>query len=144
MPEKFVGQPLPRIDAVEKVRGEAIFGADVNLPHMLVAKFLPSPHAHAEILSIDTSIAEALPGVQAVVTAADIPETAVHNPTSRLHAFLARQFIVFAGQAVAAVAAEDSTTAEAAIELIDVKYRPLPVVNTLHQAIQPDCVAVMH
>ena len=144
MPEKFVGQPLPRIDAVEKVRGEAIFGADVNLPHMLVAKFLPSPHAHAEILSIDTSIAETLPGVQAVVTAADIPETAVPNPTSRLHAFLARQFIVFAGQAVAAVAAEDSTTAEAAIELIDVKYRPLPVVNTLHQAIQPDCVAVMH
>ena len=144
MPEKFVGQPLPRIDAAEKVRGEAVFGADVNLPHMLVAKFLPSPHAHAEILSVDTSNAEVLPGVQAVVTAADIPETVVYNPTSRLHAFLVRQFVVFAGQAVAAVAAEDLATAEAAIELIDVEYRPLPVVNTLHQAIQPDCVAVIH
>jgi CO/xanthine dehydrogenase Mo-binding subunit len=145
MPEmRVVGQPLPRLDALEKVRGQAIFAADVQLPQTLVGKFLASPHAHAEILAIDTAQAEALPGVRAVITAADIPDVAAYDPGSRFHAFLARQYAVFAGQPVAAVAAVDLATAEAALELIQVEYRPLPVVRTPQEAIAPGCVAVAH
>lgn len=143
MPEtRSVGQPLPRIDAVDKVRGQAIFAADVHLPQTLVGKFMTSPHAHAEILSIDTSKAEALPGVRAVITAADIPKVDTYDPDHRYHAFLARQFVVFAGQPVAAVAADDLTTAETALELIEVEYRSLPVVCTPQEAILPDSPAV--
>jgi CO/xanthine dehydrogenase Mo-binding subunit len=143
MPEtRVIGQPLPRMDALEKVRGEAIFATDVRLPGLLVGKFLPSPHAHAEILSIDASQAEALPGVRAVITGVDIPEVEAYDPGNRYHAFLARRFAVFAGQPVAVVAAEDLATAEAALDLIKVEYRPLPVVRTLQEAILPDSPAV--
>jgi CO/xanthine dehydrogenase Mo-binding subunit len=137
-----IGRPLPRIDAEEKVRGEATFAADVGLPHLLVGKFLPSPHAHAEILSINTSRAEALKGVRAVITGADIPEVERYNPSRRIFAVLARKFAVFAGQPVAAVAAEDQATAEAALELIEVEYRLLPVVSTPQEAIKPDSPVV--
>ncbi len=105
---------------------------------------MASPHPHAEILSIDTTKAEALPGVRAVVTAADISPKVHFNPASRFHAFLARQYVVFAGQPVAAVAADDLATAETAIDLIEVSYRLLPVVASLEQAIQADCAAVLH
>jgi len=142
--KKYVGRPLPRIDALEKVRGQSIFAADVKLPGMLAGKFLPSPHAHAEILAIDTAKAEALPGVRAVVTVADIPKSAVYNPASRFHGFLARRFVVFAGQAVAAVAADDLATAEEALDLIEVTYQPLPVVHSLERALQPECTPVIH
>jgi CO/xanthine dehydrogenase Mo-binding subunit len=137
-----VGQPLPRIDAAAKVRGQAIFAADAQLPRMLIGKFLPSPHAHAEILAIDTSRAEALPGVRAVITAADIPEVDTYDPGSRFHAFLARRFAVFAGQPIAAVAAADLATAEAALELIQVEYRLLPVVIDPRAGILPESTAV--
>jgi CO/xanthine dehydrogenase Mo-binding subunit len=139
---RVVGQRLPRLDAAEKVRGEAVFAADVQLPRLLVAKILPSPYAHAEILSIDASQAEALPGVRAVITAADIPATDTYDPGNRFHAFLARRFAVYAGQPVAAVAADDLATAEAALELIGVKYRPLPVVDDVLKAIQLGSPAV--
>ena len=135
---RVVGQPLPRIDAEEKVRGEAVFAPEVQLPRMLVGKFLHSPHAHAEILTIDASRAQALPGVRAVITAADIPLAKPYDPNRRAHAFLARRFAVFAGQPIAAVAADDLATAEAALESIQVEYRILPVVNTPQQAILPD------
>jgi len=141
---RVVNQPLPRIDATEKVRGEARFAADIQLPRALVGKFLSSSHAHAEILSIDTSQAEALPGVRAVITADDIPAANTYDPEKRTHAFLARRFVVFAGQPVAAVAADDVATAEAALELIKVKYRLLPVVRTPQEAILPDSPAVLH
>ncbi len=142
--KNYVGRPLPRLDSVEKVLGQGIFAADIRLLGLLVGKFLPSPHPHAKILAIDTTKAEALPGVRAVITAADIPQEAVYNPASRFHAFLARQYAVFAGQPVAAVAADDLATAEAAMELIEVKYDPLPVVSSLDQAIQPGCTPVLH
>ena len=139
---RVIGQPLPLIDAAEKVRGEAIFATDVQLPGLLVGKFLGSAHAHAEILSIDTSQAEALPGVWAVITAADIPKVDTYDPDNRNHAFMARRFAVYAGQPVAAVAADDLTTAGAALELIKVEYRPLPVVFDLREAILPGSPAV--
>lgn len=139
-----VGKRLPRFDAEEKVRGQAVFGADVHLPSELVAKYLPSAHAHAEILSIDTSRAEALPGVRAVITAADIPDVDTYDPNSRFHAFLARRYAVFAGQPVAAVAADNLATAEAALELIEVAYRPLPIIHNMDEALKPGSALVAH
>jgi CO/xanthine dehydrogenase Mo-binding subunit len=141
---KQIGEAIPRLDSIEKVTGLGTFAADVRLPGMLVGKFLVSPHPHAEILSIDTSKAENLPGVHAVVTADDISDKVRYNPASRFHAFLARQYVVFAGQPVAAVAADDLATAEAALDMIEVTYRPLPVVASLEQAIEPDCISVLH
>jgi CO/xanthine dehydrogenase Mo-binding subunit len=137
----IVGRSLPRIDAVEKARGESTFAADIHLPHMLVGRFLPSPYAHAEILAIETGQAEALPGVRVVITAADIPQVKKYDPGSRIHAFLARRFAVFAGQPIAAVAAEDAATAEAALDLITVKYKILPTVTDLERAILPNSPA---
>ena len=131
---RVVGQSIRRIDAEEKALGQAIFAADFRLNNELVAKFIPSPHAHAEILSIDTAKAEALEGVFAVITPEDIPDVPGYDPGSRFHAFMARRFVVFAGQPVAAVAARDLATAEAALDMIEVQYRPLPVVNTPEQA----------
>ena len=143
MPEKrSIGNPLPRIDAQEKVRGTAVFGADINLPGQLVAKFLPAPLAHAEIISIDASRAAALPGVLAVLTGQELPMPASFDPQLRMFAYMARHYVVFQGQPVAAVAAIDLATAEQALELITVNYRPLPAVATLPQAILPECVPV--
>ncbi len=139
-----IGRAIPRLDSVDKVTAVGAFAADIRLPGMLVGKFLASPHPHAEILSIDSAKAEALPGVHAVVTAADISQAVHYDPVSRFHAFLARRYVVFAGQAVAAVAAVDLATAEAAVELIEVTYRLLPVVTSLEQALQPGCPAVLH
>ena len=99
---KQIGRSLPRLDSIEKVTGRGMFVADVRLPGMLVGKFLASLHHHAEILSIDTSAAEKLPGVHAVITAADITDKVEYKPASRAHAFLARRYVVFAGQPVAA------------------------------------------
>ena len=141
---RVVNQPLPRIDATEKVRGEARFAADIQLPRALVGKFLASPHAHAEILAIDTSQAEVLPGVRAVITADDIPAVDTYDPEKRTHAFLARRFVVFAGQPIAAVAADDTATAEAALKLIKAEYRMLPVVRTPQEALLPDSPVVLH
>jgi CO/xanthine dehydrogenase Mo-binding subunit len=141
---KQIGEAIPRLDSVEKVTGLGTFAADVRLPGMLVGKFLVSPHPHAEILGIDTSKAEKLPGVHAVVTGSDISDEVQYNPASRFHAFLARQYVVFAGQPVAAVAADDLATAETALDLIEVSYRSLPIVASLEQAIEPGCIPVLH
>ena len=140
----MVGRRIPRVDAAAKTRGQAVFGADVQLPHMLTAKFLGSPHPHARIVSIDTSRAEALPGVRAVVTADDIPGAAKYDPANRFHAFLARGHVVFPGQPVAAVAADDAAAAEAAIALIHVDYELLSPVLTIRDALRPDLPAVIH
>jgi CO/xanthine dehydrogenase Mo-binding subunit len=85
-----------------------------------------------------------VPGVRAVITAADIPANASYDPASRFHAFLARPFAVFVGQAVAAVAADDLAAAEAALDLIEVTYRPLPVISSFADALRPGAEPVIH
>src|SRR5207302_3850476 len=98
---------------------------------LLHAKLLRSPHAHARILRIDVSRARALPGVRAVLTAADIPALKKKAPT-RAHAVLAIDRAVFAGQPVAAVAADELAIAEEALDLIEVQYEVLkPAVDPL-------------
>src|SRR5437660_10880225 len=98
-----VGLSIPRPDGPEKVTGQVPYVADLKPRGLLHAKLLRSPHAHARIVSIDTSRARALPGVRAVITAADIPQLKRKAPT-RAHAVLAIDRVVFVGQPVAAVA----------------------------------------
>ncbi len=120
-----VGLAIPRPDGAEKVTGRVQYVADLQPRGLLHAKLLRSPHAHARIVRIDTSRARALPGVRAVLTAADIPELKKKAPT-RSHAVLAIDRVVFVGQPVAAVAADELAIAEEAIELITVEYQVLP------------------
>ena len=119
-----VGLSIPRPDGPEKVTGHVQYVADIRPKGLLHAKLLRSPHAHARIISIDVSKARALPGVRAVLTAADIPELKRKAPT-RAHAVLAIDRAVFHGQPVAAVAADEPAIAEEALDLIEVRYEVL-------------------
>ena len=121
---KGVGVSIPRPDGPEKVTGRVQYVADIQPKGLLHAKLLRSPHAHAKIVSIDTSAAKALPGVRAVLTAKDIPHLKKKAPT-RAHAVLAIDRVVFMGQPVAAVAADEPSIAEEALDLIKVEYEVL-------------------
>ncbi|MFQ5827362.1 MAG: xanthine dehydrogenase family protein molybdopterin-binding subunit, partial [Dehalococcoidia bacterium] len=126
---KIVGKRVPRTDSVAKATGAARFTADIALPRMLHGKILRSPHPHARILNIDTSRAERLPGVRAVVTAGDTLKRkyGLFANTRDQH-FLAVDKVRYVGDEVAAVAAIDEDTAEEALELIRVEYEVLPAV----------------
>ena len=139
-----VGHRRVRPDGVDKVTGRARFGADISAPGMLTAKILRSPHAHARINSIDTSKAEAMVGVHAVVTSADFPDEHVpRGERDTLVNVMAREKAFYDGHAVAAVAAMDAETAQAALELIVVDYEVLPHVTDVVAAMAPDA-PVLH
>ncbi|HZT88294.1 MAG TPA: xanthine dehydrogenase family protein molybdopterin-binding subunit [Stellaceae bacterium] len=144
---KVVGTRPIRPDGVDKVIGRAAFGADMVMPGMLWGKIKRSPHAHARILSIDTSKARALPGVKAVVTAADFPSIPSEeafmgegpmNFRDLSRNCMAADKVLYDGHAVAAVAATSQAIAEEAVELIDVKYEVLPHVIDVEAAMAPD------
>ena len=146
-PYKWVGTRPIRPDGIPKVTGTAKYGADFSLPGMLYGKILRSPHAHANIKSIDTSKAESLPGVQAVVTAVDFPdqdfayigpERAAANFWHITRNILAREKALYEGHAVAAVAASDAATAARACALIEVDYETLPNVIDVDDAMADD------
>ena len=124
---KVIGTRPVRHDGADKVTGKARYGADIHLPGQLCAKTLRSPHAHARILSIDTSRAQALPGVRAVITAADFAPAAEDDWSFlfNLRNAMAADKVLYRGQRVAAVAAVDAHTAEEALALIDVEYEEL-------------------
>ncbi|MBX7112053.1 MAG: xanthine dehydrogenase family protein molybdopterin-binding subunit [Dehalococcoidia bacterium] len=137
---KVVGSRPVRPDGVDKVNGRAIYGADVRFPRMLFGRVLRSPHAHAIVHRIDTSKAEALPGVTAVVTNADFPrqsdqelqvgEGEAASARWILDNVLASEKVLYRGHAVAAVAATDPHIAEDALDLIEVEYEVLePVID---------------
>ncbi len=140
---RVIGTRPIRHDGVDKVTGRAVFGADVRLTGMLHGKVLRSPHAHARILSIDTSAAEALPGVKAVITGRDLPS--IEDKVAALgegnvnlrylsHNCLARDKVLYFGHAVAAVAATSASIAEEALKQITVDYEILPPVLDVRQA----------
>jgi CO/xanthine dehydrogenase Mo-binding subunit len=144
---KWVGTRPVRPDGVPKVTGRALYGADVMWPGMLVGKILRSPHAHARIRSIDTSKAAALPGVKAVITAADMPdqkfdyigpERVAVNFWHVTRNILAREKALYEGHAIAGVAAMSDSIAAQALALIEVDYEVLPHVIDVDQAMQPD------
>ncbi|HUB14480.1 MAG TPA: xanthine dehydrogenase family protein molybdopterin-binding subunit [Acetobacteraceae bacterium] len=149
---KVVGTRPIRPDGVEKVTGRAQFGADMRMAGMIWGKVLRSPHAHAKILSIDTSKAEKLPGVKAVVTAKDFPHIANEeafvgegpmNFRDLSRNCLAWDKALYEGHAVAAVAAATPAIADAALELIDVNYEVLPYVIDVEDAMA-DNAPVLH
>src|SRR6516165_818005 len=133
---KGIGLSIPRPDGPDKVTGQVQYVADLNPRGLLQAKLLRSPHAHAKIVRIDVSRARALPGVRAVITAADIPQLKKKAPT-RAHAVLAIDRVVFAGQPIAAVAADELAIAEEALDLIDVQYEVLPVASDPLESMKP-------
>ncbi len=132
-----IGKRLPRVDAREKVAGEAKYAADYSLPGMLWCKLLRSPYPHARILDIDTSRAERLPGVKAVVTGKDFGGwTWGWMPATRDEPPLAVDKVRYMAEAVAGVAAIDEDIAEEATELIKVDYEELPGVFDPEEAMK--------
>ena len=135
-----VGTNVTRKDAPAKAKGEAIYADDLQLPLMLHGRIKHSDYGHARILSIDTSRAEALPGVKAVVVGADAPIKYGIVPQMPTETALAVGKVRFHGEPVAAVAAVDADTAEKALDLIEVEYDPLPVYTTPEAALAPGAV----
>jgi CO/xanthine dehydrogenase Mo-binding subunit len=134
---KVVGHPVPRVDGRVKVTGTAVFADDLALPGMLHGRLLRSPYAHARILNIDTSRAEKLPGVRAVVTGRDFPGVVVGFMKQYAdRPPLAFDKVRYFGEAVAAVAAVDEDTAEEALDLISVEYEELPPVLSWEDALR--------
>jgi CO/xanthine dehydrogenase Mo-binding subunit len=138
---RIIGTRPVRPGDADKVTGQALFGEDVRLPGMLYGAILRSPHAHARIVAIDTRGAEALPGVRAVVTAADLPalsESAAPGEggvaVAERDNLLAREKVLYSGHAVAAVAATSPHLAAEALERIQVTYDVLPPVLDARQA----------
>lgn len=143
----FIGSRPVRPDGVDKVTGRARFGADLSLPGQLVGKVLRSPHPHARLRSIDTTEAEKLPGVKAVVTRADFKDQVSEfvpagemmiNYRDVVRNVMAREKVLFEGHPVAAVAATSASIAKQALKLIKVDYEVLPHVIDVREAMQPD------
>jgi CO/xanthine dehydrogenase Mo-binding subunit len=129
-----IGTAVQRVDAVEKVTGKSAFVGDVRIPRMLHGAVVRSPHAHARIVSVDTTLAERLPGVHAVVTGADTARIKWGAFRPDLYP-LALDRVRYVGDEVAAVAAADPETARRAAELIRVEYEVLPAVLSLDEAL---------
>jgi CO/xanthine dehydrogenase Mo-binding subunit len=127
----------PRLDAVAKVTGSAVYAGDVRRPGVLWARVVRSPLPHARILAIDAAAARALPGVHAVLTAADLPPGVRVGRAMRDMPVLACGKVRFAGEKVAAVVADSLEIAETALALIQVEYEDLPAVFDPLEAIQP-------
>src|SRR5262247_3919189 len=134
MAHRVVGQPIARVDGIEKVSGAVRYTADVALPGLCWGKALRSPLPHARIVSIDTGRARALPGVLAVLTARDLPDVRVGRRMFDMP-LLAGDRVRFIGEKVAVVAAADPNVAEEALALIDVEYEDLPAVFDAAEAI---------
>ena len=144
---QVVGTRPIRHDGLDKVVGTARYAADQNVPGMLYGKYLRSPHAHARILNIDTSKAEALPGVTAIVTSSDLAEAAdkiqemgedAVNLRYLSANMLAHDKVLYHGHAIAAVAATSIHVAEEAVGLIDVEYEVLKPVLDVREAMADD------
>ena len=143
----IVGKRVPRWGAHEKATGSAKFTVDISLPGMLIGKVLTSPHAHANIISIDKSKAERLPGVEAVITFEDIPATPyapnrhdliLYKPDDEIRdMYVLSEKARFVGDRIAAVAAVDGATARKALGLIEVKYEVLPALLDPLEAMRP-------
>jgi len=144
---KVIGTRPIRHDGVDKVTGRARYGGDTRLAGMLPGAMLRSPHAHAKLISVDTSKAEALPGVRAVVTSADLPDATDKianlgegsvNLKHLSDNVLAHDRVLYRGHAIAAVAADDIHIAEEAVGLIEVEYELLPPVMNVLDAMKAD------
>ncbi len=137
-----VGSRHRRVDGLARLTGEARYTDDIFLPRMAIGKILRSPHAHARIIAIDTSAAENLPGVFAVITGKDMPLPYGIIPWTQDEHALALEKVRYIGDAVAAVAAVDEDTALQALELIEVEYEILPAYLTPESALATGAVKI--
>ncbi|QGP91216.1 Putative xanthine dehydrogenase molybdenum-binding subunit XdhA [Neomoorella glycerini] len=145
---QIVGRGISRLDALEKVTGKATYTTDITLPGMLYAKVLRSPHPHARIIKIDTSKAEALPGVKAVLTYRNTPRVPFNAAATSTYTipplaavkdqYLFDDVVRYVGDEVAAVAAVSEEIARAALDLIEVEYEILPAVYDPLEALKPE------
>jgi aerobic-type carbon monoxide dehydrogenase small subunit (CoxS/CutS family) len=133
----YIGKNVRRIDAPSKVSGKLKYAGDMVMPGMLHVQVLRSPHPHARIVSIDTSAAEAMPGVEGIITCADVPGEDGFGVFVHDQPVMARGKVRYVGEAVAAVAAEDELTAKRAVAAIKVVYEPLPAVFDAFEAMRP-------
>lgn len=136
----LIGKPVARLDAYAKVTGQAKYAADIQLPGMLYARVLRSPYPHARIIKIDTSEAEALPGVKAIIThenASIVWSSGDRSENAKSKRYLFNNPVRFVGDPVAAVAAANRRIAEDALHLIKVEYELLPFVLEAEEALKP-------
>ncbi|MEW6510102.1 MAG: xanthine dehydrogenase family protein molybdopterin-binding subunit [Bacteroidota bacterium] len=140
MPSQYniVGTKQRRVDAWGKVTGRAKFAEDYNVAHQLTGRVLRAAYPHARILRIDTSKAERLPGVAAVLTAKDVPGSKVFGIVTQNQYVLAEDVTRYLGDGVALVAAVSRKVADEALTLIKVDYEPLPIVSDPEEAMKPD------
>ena len=134
----LIGSPMRKIEGLDKSTGRAVYTDDIVLPGMLHGKILRSPHPHARILSTDTSEAESLPGVHAVITGRDMPTTYGIIPWTPDEYPLCVDRVRYIGDGVAAVAALDEDTANRALGLIRVEYEELPAFFDPREAADAD------
>jgi carbon-monoxide dehydrogenase large subunit len=136
MAYKNVNKAVPRIEGADKVSGKMRYAADIQFPAVLSAKILRTSLPHARILGIDTSKAANVPGVRAIITGADVAGVMVGLRMKDMP-LLAQDRVRYAGEPVAAVAADNDEIAEEALNLIDVQYEQLPFVTDPVEAIRP-------
>jgi aldehyde oxidoreductase len=136
-PERAIGTSVPRPDSIGKVTGRTLYSADLYKEDMLYGRVLWSAHPYAEILQIDTNAAEAIPGVEAVLTADDIPGINLFGAITPDQPVLAEDRVRFIGDAVALVFAETPEIAEAGLNKIKVEYKPLAGVFSPEDALKP-------
>jgi CO/xanthine dehydrogenase Mo-binding subunit/aerobic-type carbon monoxide dehydrogenase small subunit (CoxS/CutS family) len=137
-----IGKNVRRIDAPSKVSGKLKYAGDMTMPGMLHVQVLRSPHAHARIVSIDTTAAEAMDGVEGVITSADVPGQDGFGVFVNDQPIMACGKVRYVGEAVAAVAAEDVLTAKRALAAIKVVYEQLPPVFDPDEAMRPGAPVV--
>ena len=134
---EYIGKRIPRGDAEQQLTGTCRYGGDYFLPNMLIAKAKYSEYAHAKILHIDTSKAEKMPGVAAIITHKDVPNNLFGGGPLPDQHVLAENEVYYHGDCIAVVAAETRRQAEEAVAAIQVKYEPLPAVMSLEEALAP-------
>jgi CO/xanthine dehydrogenase Mo-binding subunit len=137
-PSTAIGKKVPRVDGPDKVTGGATYAADVKLENVAWAKSVRSPHPHARIVSIDTKAALAVPGVLAIITGDDLPAGIKWGRRIVDVPILAQGEVMFVGEQVAAVVAEDEETARRGVDLVEVEYEELAAVLDMEEAMQAD------
>src|SRR5262249_18758475 len=136
VPHEVIGKPAPRVDGVAKVTGQARYAADFALPGTIWGKTLHSPYSHARIVRIDAAAARKVEGVHAVITGADTRDGGLWGRGVKDAPVLAHGRVRFAGERVAAVAADDKDVAERALALIEVEYEEWPAVLDPFEALR--------
>ena len=139
-PTRTIGVPQPLVDGPEKVSGKALYSADFLPNNCLVGRIFRSPVAHAEIIRLDISAAEALPGVHGIITGEDCDEPYGVLPIARFEYPMARDKVRYRGEPLACVAAVDVETAQKALDLIKFEYRELPAYFTSSDAMSEDAI----